>query len=175
METLTEALRLLDDSDSARGGSATAVRAVARWRRTPAHPAGSGPDFVNGAALLETRASPEALLARLHDIEARMGRSRDKRWEPRICDLDLIACGDAVAPGIDRVTALMALGDAAGDAPAPQDLILPHPRMHERAFVLAPLADIAPDWRHPILGATVAEMLAATPEADRNAIRVIDV
>jgi len=56
----------------------------------------------------------------------------------------------------------------------PPRLILPHPRMHERAFVLAPLADVAPGWRHPLTGRTVAEMLAALPETDRAAMQPLD-
>ena len=60
----------------------------------------------------------------------------------------------------------MALGLSAQDEPPPDQLVLPHPRMHERSFVLAPMAEVAPDWRHPVLGATTAEMLAALP-ADR--------
>ena len=91
LETLTEALRLLGDSDCA-------VIAVGRWRSCPAYPPGSGPDFVNGAAMVETSLSPNALLAKLHGVEAALGRTREKRWEPRICDLDLIACGDVIAP-----------------------------------------------------------------------------
>ena len=172
LETLTEALRLMDDSQ---GAERIAVTAVSRWRRSPAYPPGSGPDFVNGVAAAETDLSPEALLERLHEIEAQMGRTREKRWEPRICDLDLIAFGEVVAPGPARQRELMTLGAAAGNLPPPGELVLPHPRMHERAFVLAPMADIAPDWRHPVKGATVAEMLAALPADDRAAVEVIDV
>lgn len=165
--TLTAALELLA-VDGVR------VSARARWRRTPAFPAGSGPDFVNGAALLTTDLPPEAVLARLHDVERRMGRKRRTRWAPRVCDLDLIAYGARIAPDEPTLRALMALGAGAGDAPAPTELILPHPRMQERSFVLAPVADIAPDWRHPLLGATVAEMLAALPAAARDEVEAIE-
>lgn len=147
-----------------------AVTAVARWRRTPAFPAGAGPDFVNGAAILQAAAAPEAALAALHAVEAELGRERRERWGPRVCDIDLIACGDLVAPDEATLRALMALGDAAQAAPAPDRLILPHPRMHERSFVLAPLADIAPQWKHPVLGLTVVEMLAERPAEERETV-----
>jgi 2-amino-4-hydroxy-6-hydroxymethyldihydropteridine diphosphokinase len=79
---------------------------------------------------------------------------RSERWTPRTLDLDLLAVGDTV----------VAAADSEGR------LVLPHPRLHERAFVLAPLADIAPAWRHPVLGRDAAALLAALPPAARSEV-----
>lgn len=168
LDTLKEALRRLEELGAR-------PLAVARWRRSPAFPPGSGADYVNGAARLETALAPEPLLALLHEVERSLGRERRARWAARVCDLDLIACGDIVLPDADTVRALMALDPlAAGRAPAPERLILPHPRMAERGFVLAPLADIAPDWRHPLTGRSVSEMLADLPGPARAEVEVIE-
>jgi 2-amino-4-hydroxy-6-hydroxymethyldihydropteridine diphosphokinase len=167
-EALEGALQLLGNT---RG---IAILRRSRWYRTPAIPPGSGPDFLNGAALLETALAPEMLLAALHQTESEMGRIRPARWAPRTCDLDLIAVDDLVLPDRATLERWMALDLGKAQSLVPPRLILPHPRMQERSFVLAPMAEVAPDWRHPVTGLTVTGMLAARPTAERSAMLPLD-
>ncbi|MEM9148387.1 MAG: 2-amino-4-hydroxy-6-hydroxymethyldihydropteridine diphosphokinase [Pseudomonadota bacterium] len=156
-ETLEAALAILSqDAD-------LSVAAVSRWYRTGAIPIGSGPDFVNGAAIFKTTLSPQPMLDRLHEVERTLGRTRGTRWEPRTCDLDLIAMGSSVFPDQQTVTSWVQLSLQQAMKASPKGLVLPHPRMQERAFVLIPLKDIAAEWRHPVLDLTVAEMCARLP------------
>ena len=142
---------------------------LSRWYRTEAFPAGSGPDFLNAAIALNSKMNPADLLAHLHAIERDHGRKRTKRWGPRTVDLDLLASGDLVLPDAGTWRHWHDLDPARQSAEWPEDLILPHPRMQDRAFVLVPLMDIAPGWRHPVLRRTVTEMHAElTPEELRG-------
>jgi len=137
--------------------------------RTPCFPAGAGPDYVNAAALVTLRQArrPDQVLADLHAVEARFGRVRQTRWGARTLDIDLLAMGDLVLPDAQTHQHWRDLPVDAQQRQTPDRLILPHPRLQDRAFVLVPLADVAAGWRHPILGRSVEEMLEALPVADR--------
>jgi 2-amino-4-hydroxy-6-hydroxymethyldihydropteridine diphosphokinase len=117
--------------------------AVSRWYATAPEPPSGQPDYVNGVVRLSGAADPAWLLARLLAIEAEAGRRRSVPNAARTLDLDLIAMGDRLR-----------------EAPDP---VLPHPRAHQRAFVLLPLADVAPAWLHPRLRQSVAALIAALP------------
>lgn len=118
-----------------------------RWFESAPVPASDQPWFVNGVIEVETQIPPADLLATLHSLEAEFGRVRTVRNAARVLDLDLIAYGSQV------------IEDG-------ETLMVPHPRLAQRAFVLLPLADIAPDWCHPSTGQTVGHMIAALPAAD---------
>jgi 2-amino-4-hydroxy-6-hydroxymethyldihydropteridine diphosphokinase len=120
------------------------VRTSALYRTAPVGFADQ-PDFANLVVRGWTTLVPLELLRALQEVEQRLGRRRSFRNAPRAVDLDLLAYGDLVV-------------DSA-------ELVLPHPRLHERAFVLVPLRDVAPEWRHPISGRNAAEMLETAPPA----------
>lgn len=111
------------------------------WASAPIPPDPGSPPYINGVARLEGDAAPEALLAALHAIEDAAGRVRPYVNAPRVLDLDLIDVGGRVLRG--------------------PGLVLPHPRAHLRAFVLRPLAEVAPGWVHPVLGQSVEALVAA--------------
>lgn len=118
------------------------IRRRSSWYRSAPVPAGDQPWYVNGVVAVETSRDPPALLALLHRVESRFGRVRRARNEPRVVDLDILDYDGAIR----------------ADRP-----VLPHPRMAERSFVLLPLREVAPDWRHPASGAALATLIAALP------------
>lgn len=134
--------------------------------RTPCFPPGAGPDFINAAVVFQTEQGADTVLPILHQIEAEMGRAREKRWGARVIDIDLIAHGQRVLPDMAGYLHWAGLAPDAQARLAPDRLILPHPRLHERGFVLVPLMDIAPDWVHPVLGQSVRQMHAALRPED---------
>lgn len=144
-----------------------------RFYRTPCFPEGAGPDFVNAAITVRWTGEATELLALAHECEAAFGRTRQARWSARTLDVDVIAIEQLVLPDLTRWKrwANLPLGEQAKTSP--QEAIIPHPRAHERAFVLVPVADVAAEWRHPILKQSVQELLEALSDEERAAIQPI--
>jgi 2-amino-4-hydroxy-6-hydroxymethyldihydropteridine diphosphokinase len=149
---------ILDTAFAALEARGVVIRRRSKYYSTPAFPAGAGPDFVNAAAAIDWAGDASSLLVQLHAVEAELGRTRAKRWGARTLDLDLIAMGQQVLPDAQTHRYWRNLPLEAQKTDVPPELILPHPRLSERAFVLVPLMDVAPDWRHPITGLTVRAM-----------------
>lgn len=120
--------------------------AVSSFYKTPAWPDPSDPSFVNAVARVDSELSPSLLIARLHEVEHSFGRVRDARNAPRTLDLDLLDYDGRVEAGPP---------------------VLPHPRIASRGFVLVPLHDVAPDWRHPVSGVSIDALIAALPANER--------
>jgi 2-amino-4-hydroxy-6-hydroxymethyldihydropteridine diphosphokinase len=121
--------------------------ACSPWYESAPVPESGQPWFANAVALVSTELDPEVLLRRMLDAEARFGRVRGERNAARTLDLDLL--------------------DYDGLMIETPNLTLPHPRLHERRFVLEPICDLAPHWRHPRLGLTASELLARVPGDQR--------
>lgn len=133
-QTCEEAVRVLIDAG-------IDVFARSRWFESAPVPKSDQPWYVNGVVALKSQETPEALLQRLHAIEAKFGRVRRERNEARVLDLDLLAYHDVVRKG-------------------PEAPILPHPRLRDRAFVLLPLVELDPHWRHPETGERISDLIA---------------
>ncbi len=127
------------------------VLARSRWWRSAAWPDPKGNEYRNGIAIVEANGPATAVLEALFAVERQFGRTRGLPNTARTLDLDLIAYGREVTDG--------------------PGLILPHPRAHDRLFVMGPLAEIAPAWKHPVLGRTATE-LAASATVGRDAAPV---
>ncbi|ODS02297.1 hypothetical protein AUC71_01885 [Methyloceanibacter marginalis] len=142
-ETIARALREL-------GTGGIAVEAVSRFYETAAVGRAGQPPYVNAVALIETAMPPEALLRRLKQIERAAGRRGGSPWGPRTLDLDILDYKGRVKHWAGQHAAL-----CPGRA---RPLVLPHPWIEKRPFVLRPLLDVAPNWRHPVTKRTAQEL-----------------
>jgi 2-amino-4-hydroxy-6-hydroxymethyldihydropteridine diphosphokinase len=135
--TLTAALAALD---------ATGIRVLSRsrWYESEPLPKSDQPWFVNAVASVETTLAPEKLLTVLLETEQKFGRRRSVANAARAIDLDLLIYDDIITED-------------------PSGLVLPHPRLQDRAFVLLPLREIAPGWRHPVLGRSIEDLIRDLP------------
>jgi 2-amino-4-hydroxy-6-hydroxymethyldihydropteridine diphosphokinase len=133
-QSIRSALLMLAETDG------IAIQRVSSLLENPAIGMGEAPAFLNAAAEIETTLGSHALLHRLLEVEKSLGRIRREKWEPRPIDLDILLYGDQIISS--------------------QELVVPHPLMHERRFVMQPLAEIAPEVVHPVLQMTAAGLLA---------------
>jgi 2-amino-4-hydroxy-6-hydroxymethyldihydropteridine diphosphokinase len=121
------------------------ILSVSSFYETPAWPDSRQPAYVNAVAAVETTLQPVELLTVLHGVETDYGRLRSAPNASRTLDIDLLDYDGTVLAGA---------------------VMLPHPRIAQRSFVLVPLAEVAPDWRHPVTGEGVAELLAQLPDRE---------
>lgn len=135
------------------------------------YPDPSDPEFANGVVEILDDREPADLLANFHQVEAYFGRQRVSRWGARTLDLDILTCDDQVLPDEVSWRRWHDLPVNRQAIETPDHLILPHPRLQDRAFVLVPLMDIAPEWVHPVLGKSVRQMHDELPEKVRNQVK----
>lgn len=155
------------------GQQGATIRSVSRFYSSPSVPAGAGPDYVNAAITVSSKLDAAGLLDLLHEVERRFDRERETRWGARTLDLDLIDHDGRVRPDADSQRSWMNLAPALWHKQAPGELILPHPRLQDRPFVLLPLLDIRPDWVHPVLNLSVRQMLNAHAQSEIDAVRPV--
>jgi len=146
------------------------VQSVSRFYTTPCFPKGAGPDYVNAAVLAHSDLTAIDLLSRLHKIESELGREREERWGQRTLDLDLLTFGDEISPDLATFQHWQDMQIEQQTIATPDRLILPHPRIQDRAFVLVPLVEIAPDWRHPVFNRTARQLLDDLDTSDVDQI-----
>jgi len=151
-------------------GRGLVIEALSPFYKTAPVPKSDQPWFINAVAAIKTDLSAADLLQLLHDIEESLGRARRIRWEARIVDLDIIAYQNQIYPSKTlwshrpKEKNVTELGQGG--------LIIPHPRLHERLFVLVPLRDICPDWVHPVLNKTVTALVEAVEKDTEQSLQV---
>jgi 2-amino-4-hydroxy-6-hydroxymethyldihydropteridine diphosphokinase len=147
--------------------SVGSIISLSRFFQTPAFPKGSGPDFVNAALVVRVQGSADEILEKLHAIEHELGRVRETRWGQRTIDIDLIAVEQKIIPNSETYRKWQLLPFSQQSTIAPDQLILPHPRMQDRAFVLGPMMEICPDWVHPVIQKSVSQMYDELDSRDK--------
>lgn len=164
VEIIKSSYALLDDES-------VNVTTISPFFQTPAFPAGNGPDYVNSVVRAQTELDPHNLLSVLHDVEARLGRKRKRRWGARVIDIDLLDYQGCILPTQEIYHYWRDMVLNLQKTTWPDDLILPHPRIQDRGFVLVPLKAVAPDWVHPVTHEAIDVLIK---QIDPNELKEIE-
>ena len=146
---------------------------LSRFYEIPAFPTGSGPNFINSVVKAESDHSAYGILQELHKIENKFERQRSSRWSAMTLDLDLLALEEQVLPSREVFQHWCDLPLSEQQKKTPSELLLPHPRIQDRAFVLLPLLDIEPNWLHPILNKTALQLYNELPKQTKKNIAAV--
>ena len=165
-ETLTVVLEQL-------GEQSLEIVKKSRLYSSVAFPDPREPRYLNGCLELKVNCSAINLLVKLQCIEKKMGRRYSSRWSSRICDLDLLSYANLVFPNNNVFNHWYKMPLKKQMINKPANLLLPHPRLQDRAFVLKPLIEIAPNWIHPVLNLSVQEMFDTLPIKEQESVTPI--
>ena len=149
------------------------IEKKSRLYSSVAFPDPKKPRYVNGCLEISANCEENDVLKRLKRIEIKMGRQKNSRWGSRICDLDLLSCDDRIYPSHQIFDYWFRLPLENQFLEKPEELLLPHPRIQDRAFVLKPLLELASNWRHPVFNLTVKEMFDFLPRAEKDSVLLI--
>ena len=141
-----------------------------RFYSSKAFPDPKQPEYLNGCLQIEVDCEAVDVLARLKRIEIKMGRQESSRWGVRTCDLDLLSFDTLVQPNKEIFNQWLNMPLRKQLRVKPSELLLPHPRIQDRAFVLKPLLEVAADWIHPVLNLSVREMFESLPKEERDSV-----
>ena len=143
---------------------------VSKLYSSVAFPDTTEPNYINGCLEITVDCTPDEVLDRLKNIEKKLGRKKKRRWSSRICDLDLLSFSDIIMPSHSVFNAWCKMSLRYQIIRRPNELIIPHPRLQDRAFVLKPLMDVASDWIHPVFNISVSEMIKFLPEHELETV-----
>lgn len=166
IEILSKAILKLEDRK-------IRISAKSRFFESPAFPDKDNPKFINCVITAIFFGSPAELLSEVNEVEKELGRVRDERWGIRTCDLDIITIDNLVLPNLLDFNYWANISLNKQLVETPKELIIPHPRLQDRAFVLKPLLDIVKKWKHPVFEKTALELLNNLPNWLKDSVKEI--
>ena len=167
LETINTALRCFSQF------SINLIQVSSFWE-SRSYPDLSQPNFINAVSAVHSELNPYQILHKLKTIEKKMGRKNKTRWENRVLDLDIIGSGSIILPNKFVFNKWLKMPLQKQIKNQPDELILPHPRIQDRLFVLQPLSEVDPHWTHPVLNKTPLELINRKGWGEKNFLKKIE-